>query len=374
MPHPFPTEDAYWMKRALRLAEKGRGRTSPNPMVGAVLVKEGRVVGQGYHVRAGEDHAEVVALKKAGPEAKGATLYVNLEPCVHQGRTPPCAPALIQAGVKRVVVGMVDPNPLVQGRGIGLLREAGLQVDVGVCEEASRALNEAFSKYIQSGLPFVSLKVASTLDGKIATPSGESKWITGEESRRFVHRLRNEVDAVVVGVDTVLRDDPLLTARIRGGRDPFRVVLDSRLRTPEGAKVIEERPEKTIIATTSLAPAERIECFAKRGVNLLIVDPIEGRVDLNALLRRLGQMEMVSLMVEGGGQINNAFLSVGLVDKIFLFLAPKLIGGDQAPGIFSGRGVDKLEEAIRVERMQVRRLGEDLLVVGYPRRRCSPES
>lgn len=367
-------EDEYWMKRALHLAERGRGTTSPNPMVGAVLVKEGRVVGEGYHARAGEDHAEIVALKKAGAEAKGATLYINLEPCTHYGRTPPCAPALIEAGVKRVVIGMEDPNPVVQGKGVALLREAKLEVKVGVCQEASKILNEAFSKYIQSGQPFISLKVASTLDGKIATRYGESKWITGEESRRFVHRLRSDVDGVLVGVGTVLRDDPLLTARIRKGRDPRRIVLDSRLRTPEKAKVIQEDPEKTILATTPFAPEERIHAFVKKGVNVLIVDPSQGRVDLRSLLQRLGEMKMTSLLVEGGGQVNGSFLIEGLVDKFFFFLSPKLIGGDRAPGMFGGSGVENLGEAIQIEKMKVKRIGEDLLVVGYPKRRCSPVS
>ncbi len=237
-------EDERWMKRALRLAEKGRGRTSPNPMVGAVLVKNGKSVGEGYHVKAGTDHAEIIALKRAGEEARGAILYLNLEPCTHYGRTPPCAPAVIEAKVKRAVIGMEDPNPSVRGRGLESLKRAGLDVEVGILEKECRRLNEAFCKYITKKEPFVILKVAATLDGKIATREGDSKWISGETSRRFVHRMRDQVDGVVVGIGTVLKDDPQLTARIKKGRDPYRVILDSQLRIPEEAKVIGNSPSE----------------------------------------------------------------------------------------------------------------------------------
>src|SRR4030043_90168 len=293
--------DQHWMKRVLRLAEKGRGRTSPNPMVGAVLVKDGEVVGEGYHVRSGEAHAEIVALRKAGDEARGAVLYINLEPCTHYGKTPPCAPALIEAGVKRAVVGMEDPNPLVKGRGLDMLRAAGLDVEVGILKEACRSLNEAFCQYIRTKEPFVILKIAATLDGKIATQHGESKWITGEDSRRVAPRLRDQADCLLVGIGTILKDDPLLTARIRKGRDPYRVILDSRLRIPEKANVIYQNPETTILATTELAPKEKIESLEKRGVRVLILDSMQGRVNLKSLLSRLGEMGMMSLLVEGGG-------------------------------------------------------------------------
>ncbi|MBM4305935.1 MAG: bifunctional diaminohydroxyphosphoribosylaminopyrimidine deaminase/5-amino-6-(5-phosphoribosylamino)uracil reductase RibD [Deltaproteobacteria bacterium] len=366
-------DDERWMRRALRLAEKGRGRTSPNPMVGAVLVREGRIVGEGYHMRAGEPHAEINALQKAGGEAKGATLYINLEPCTHHGKTPPCAPALIQAGIKRAVVGMEDPNPMVKGKGLEMLRTAGLQVEVGIFKEACQKLNEAFCKYIQTKEPFVILKIAATIDGKIATQHGESKWITGEKSRHLVHHLRNEADGILVGIGTILKDDPLLTARIRGGKDAYRIVLDSHLRIPENAKIIDRNPEKTIIATTELAPKEKIEGFEKRGVQVLILNSKEGKVNLRSLLLKLGEMGMMSLLVEGGNEVNGSFLEEGLFDKIFLFLSPRLLGG-QALGMFGGRGVEKLEETLFLNLVKIKKMGDDILFEGYPKKLCSQES
>ena len=358
-------DDERWMKRALYLAEKGRGRTSPNPMVGAVLVKNGRVVGEGHHIKAGEAHAEILALRQAREEAKGATLYLNLEPCTHYGRTPPCAPAVIEAGVRRVVIGMEDPNPLVRGKGLESLRSAGLNVEIGVLEKACRRLNEAFCKYILKKEPFVILKVAATLDGKIAAREGDSKWISGEGSRCLVHRLRNQVDGIVVGIGTIVKDDPMLTARIKGGRDPDRVILDSRLRIPENAKVIEISPSKTIVATTELAPKDKRERLEKKGVRVLVLDSEEGRVSLKTFLSRLGEMEMVTVLVEGGSQVNGAFLDESLIDKILLFLSPKLIGDPQAIGIFGGKGVATIKEAISLDEFRVRRIGGDLLLEGY---------
>jgi len=359
-------DDEYWMKRALRFAEKGRGRTSPNPMVGAVLVKDDKVVGEGYHAKAGESHAEIVALKKAGEKAKGAILYLNLEPCTHYGKTPPCAPQVIEAGVKHVVIGMEDPNPLIEGRGIEFLRRAGLAVQVGILEKECRKLNEAFCKFILEKVPFVILKVALTLDGKIATRDGNSKWISGEASRRFVHRLRDQADGVLIGIGTVLRDNPMLTARIRGGRDPYRIVLDSQLRIPEEAKVIGASPSKSVIATTELAPRDKIEKLEKRGVQILILDSKEGKVNLKSCLSKLGEIGIMNLMVEGGNHVNGSFLDEGLIDKFLFFLSPKLIGDHQALGIFGGRGVLNLQEAIGLKEISTRKIGEDILIEGYP--------
>ncbi len=353
------------MKRALRLAEKGRGRTSPNPMVGAILVKDGKVVGEGYHAKTGEAHAEIIALQQAREEARGAILYLNLEPCTHYGKTPPCAPQVIEAGVKRVVIGMEDPNPLVKGKGIEILRKAGLDVAVGILEKECRRVNEAFCKYILKKEPFVILKVAATLDGKMATRNGDSKWISGEASRRFVHKLRDQVDGVMVGIGTVLKDDPLLTARIRGGRDPYRIVLDSRLKVPEEAKVIGTSPSKAIIVTTELAPKDKIEKFEKRGVQVLVLDSKEGRVNLKSCLSKLGEIGMMNLLVEGGSQVNGSFLDEGLIDKLLLFLSPRLIGDHQALGIFGGRGVFILPKAIVLKEIKTKRLGEDILLEGY---------
>jgi len=358
-------DDQRWMKRALRLAEKGRGRTSPNPMVGAILVKDGKVVGEGYHAKTGEAHAEIIALQQAREEARGAILYLNLEPCTHYGKTPPCAPQVIEAGVKRVVIGMEDPNPLVKGKGIEILRKAGLDVAVGILEKECRRVNEAFCKYILKKEPFVILKVAATLDGKMATRNGDSKWISGEASRRFVHKLRDQVDGVMVGIGTVLKDDPLLTARIRGGRDPYRIVLDSRLKVPEEAKVIGTSPSKAIIATTELAPKDKIEKFEKRGVQVLVLDSKEGRVNLKSCLSKLGEIGMMNLLVEGGSQVNGSFLDEGLIDKLLLFLSPRLIGDHQALGIFGGRGVFILPKAIVLKEIKTKRLGEDILLEGY---------
>lgn len=358
-------DDERWMKRVLRLAEMGRGRTSPNPMVGAILVKDGEVAGEGYHAKAGEAHAEIIALQQAREEARGAVLYLNLEPCTHYGKTPPCAPRVIESGVKRVVIGMEDPNPLVKGKGIEILRRADLDVEVGILEKECQRLNEAFCKYILKKEPFVILKVAATVDGKLATRNGDSKWISGEASRRFVHKLRDQVDGVLVGIGTVLKDDPQLTARIRGGRDPYRIVLDSRLKIPEEAKVIGTSPSKTIIAATEFAPKDKIEKLEKRGVQILILDSQEGKINLKSCLSKLGEIGMMSLMVEGGSQINGSFLDEGLIDKLLLFLSPKLIGDHQALGIFGGRGVSSLEEAVALKEMKTRRVGEDILLEGY---------
>lgn len=373
----FSMNDEHWMRKALRLAEKGRGKTSPNPMVGAILVKDSKVVGEGYHAKAGEDHAEIVALQRAGEEARRATLYLNLEPCAHFGKTPPCAPRVVEGGVTRVVIGMEDPNPLVKGKGIEILRKAGLDVSVGILEKECRRLNEVFCKYISEKVPFIILKVASTLDGKIATRNGDSKWISGKASRRLVHRMRNQVDGILVGIGTVLKDNPLLTTRIRGGRDPYRIVLDSRLRIPEEANVIGTSPSKAIIAATELASRERIEKLEKRGARTLIFDSKEGRVDLKSCLSKLGEMGITSILVEGGSQVNGSFLDEGLIDKLVLFLSPRVIGDQQAPGIFGGRGVLNLQDAVGLREIRMKKVGEDVFLEGYlesERKQCSLES
>lgn len=353
------------MRRAIRLAKKGKGRTSPNPMVGALLVKEGRVIAEGYHHKAGEAHAEIIAIQSAGSDANGATLYVNLEPCVHYGRTPPCTPSIIKSGVRRVVVGMEDPNPLVRGKGLEELRKAGIEVSSGVLERESQRLNEAFCKYIIKREPFVILKVASTLNGKIATRDGESKWITGEASRNYVQKLRSEVDGIVVGVDTIIKDDPLLTVRIKSGGNPFRIVLDSSLRIPEDARVIENSPSRTIIVTTELADKEKMERLKERGVKILTASTKDGKVDLRDLLSKLGKLEMISILVEGGSKVNGSFLDEGLIDKILLFFAPKIIGDREAKGIFYGRRISALSEALNLRDLKMMRVGEDILIEAY---------
>lgn len=358
-------DDKRWMKRALFLAAKARGRTSPNPMVGAVIVKDGILVSEGYHEKAGNDHAEIVAIRRAGQKAKGSTLYINLEPCIHYGKTPPCVPAIIEAGIKSVVIGVEDPNPLVKGEGIRKLKEAGLDVQVGVLEKESKKLNEAFFKYIIKKEPFVILKVASTLDGKIATKDGESKWITGERARMLVHHFRDQVDAVLVGIETILRDNPFLTTRIKGGKDPLKVILDSRLRIPEDANVININPEKTIIAVTELAPKERQARIKEKGVKILLVESKNGMVNLKHLLLELGKMEIMTLMVEGGSRVNGSFFDEGLIDKIIIFFSPKLIGNSQPFEIFNGIGINSLKEAKTLKELKFRRIGEDIYIEGY---------
>lgn len=357
-------KDEFWMRQVISLAERGRGRTSPNPMVGALLVKDERVVGEGYHQKAGDPHAEILALQKAGGEAKGSTLYVNLEPCTHYGRTPPCVPDLIVAGVKRVVIGMEDPNPLVRGKGIKALGEAGLDVEVGLLKKECEKLNEAYCKYIVKKEPFIILKVAITLDGKMATRWGVSQWITGEESRHFVHRLRDQVDGVLVGIGTVLKDNPSLTVRLYGGRNPYRIVLDSKLRIPEEAKVFGSDPSKLVLATTEHAPKKRIEDLESKVGRILVCPSKEGRVDISLLLRRLGEMEIMSLLIEGGSLVNGSFFDERKIDKVLLFLSPKLLGDVKAPGIFLGRGIENLGDVIPLKEMRIRKIGEDLLIEG----------
>jgi diaminohydroxyphosphoribosylaminopyrimidine deaminase/5-amino-6-(5-phosphoribosylamino)uracil reductase len=284
---------------------------------------------------------------------------------MHYGKTPPCAPQVVKAGVKRVVIGMEDPNPVVNGKGTEALRKSGIAVKVGVLEKECRRLNEAFCKYILKKEPFVVLKVAATLDGKIATRNGDSKWISGEASRRFVHQLRGQADGILVGIGTVLRDDPLLTARGKRGSEPYRIVLDSRLKIPEEARVFEHSPSKVILATTESAPQDKIERLETRGVRVFIIDSKEGRVDLRSFLRKLGEIGMMTLLVEGGSRVNGSFLDEGLIDKFFIFLSPKLIGDPEALGIFDGRGVSNLEEAVALKEIKTKRIGEDILVEGY---------
>ena len=351
------------MRTALRLAEKAAGRTSPNPMVGAVLVRGGQVVATGYHRRAGGDHAEIDALKRAGRKARGATLYLNLEPCSHYGRTPPCGDALIAAKIKRVVAGMADPNPLVSGRGFRRLRQARIQVRAGVLEAECRRLNEAFIKYITRGLPFVLLKSAATLDGKTATATGNSRWITGRAARRRVHELRNVVDAVIVGVGTVIADDPQLTCRIPGGRNPVRVVLDPQLRMPLTARMLGE-PGATIVVAGGSAPERKAARLGNRGVEVWRLHSRRDGISLVAVLKKLAEREMVSVMIEGGAVTAGRALAGKVVDKIAFFYAPKIVGGDGLP-IVSSLGIKDMSQSRLVKDIEVETIGDDILLTGY---------
>ena len=357
-------EESY-LRLALRLARKAEGRTSPNPIVGAVLVRDGRIVGAGYHQFAGGDHAEIVALKRAGRKARGATLYITLEPCSHYGRTPPCTRALIDAGIKEVVAGTPDPNPIVAGRGFRQLRRAGINVRVGLLEAKCRTLIEPFTKYITRRLPFVTLKLAATLDGKIATVSGDARWISNVESRQWVHRLRNQVDAVLVGVETVRTDDPQLTCRIPGGRDPWRVVLDSRLRIPISARILRQRgPGKTIVATTGGVSAAKASAIEALGAQVWRLPLRHGRVSWLPLLKKLASSGVVSVMIEGGASIAASALKEKIVDKIVFVYAPKILGGDGRV-MFDALGIRRMRQSIAVKRLQVQKSGCDLIVSGY---------
>jgi diaminohydroxyphosphoribosylaminopyrimidine deaminase/5-amino-6-(5-phosphoribosylamino)uracil reductase len=356
--------DAHWMHRALRLAARGRGSTSPNPMVGAMVVKRGRLVGEGYHRKLGGPHAEVRAISAAGAGARGATLYVTLEPCCHYGRTPPCTDAIIEAGLSRVVAACLDPFPRVNGRGVRALRAAGIAVDVGVLEAEARQLNGPYFKHTTTGLPWVTLKAALSLDGKIATEAGESKWITGERARTEAHRLRAVHDAVLVGVGTVLADDPRLTCRkVRGGC-PLRAIVDSRARTPATAAVLTADERPPIIAVTRRAPARRVRRLKRAGAEVWTVASQGGRVHLKTFLGRLGKRGVQSVLLEGGGTVAAAALADGLVDRVYFFVAPRIIGGAQSPTAVDGVGVSRLADAWRITSARVRRLGDDVLITG----------
>jgi diaminohydroxyphosphoribosylaminopyrimidine deaminase/5-amino-6-(5-phosphoribosylamino)uracil reductase len=360
------TSDETYMKMALELAAKGIGRTSPNPAVGAVLVKNKKVISSDYHRRAGTPHAEVLAIKKAGLKAKGATLFVTLEPCCHRDKkTPPCTGAIIKAKIKKVVVAMIDPNPKVAGKGITELRRAGIDTETGVMKEAAMRLNESFITFITTGRPFIILKVAQSLDGKIATSRGESKWITGPEARTYVHELRRSVDAVLVGVSTVRKDNPSLDCRIRGCRNPYRVIVDSSLKIPAGSKVLRHGDGKTIIATTKKAPARKIKQLRARGHTVLVLKEKAGRVDLKSLVKELGKLEIMSLMIEGGSTINAAALSQRIVDKVIFFCAPKIIGGVDSFTSVGGVSPASLKKIHSVRNLTSTKTGDDILIEGY---------
>jgi diaminohydroxyphosphoribosylaminopyrimidine deaminase/5-amino-6-(5-phosphoribosylamino)uracil reductase len=347
-----------FMKRALALA--ARGRTSPNPMVGAVVVRGGKIVGEGYHPKAGESHAEVFALDQAGRLAKGADLYVTLEPCCHFGRTAPCTDAVIRSGVRRVFAAMQDPNPLVQGRGIEALRNAGIEAQVGLLESEARNLNRPYIKRITTGRPFVLWKAAMTLDGKIATRTGDSRWITGERARREVHRLRSRFDAILVGIGTVLADDPELTVRgIRGAACPLRVVVDGNARIPLGAKVLSS-DAPTILVTKRDAPEDRLDALWSSGVRVLGVRDVEDRVDLRYLMTELANMGVNSVLLEGGGELAASMIEAGLVDEGLIFIAPKIIGGREAKSPVEGQGIELMSRALSVSKPRVRRFGDDI--------------
>ena len=355
-----------FMKKVLELAERGRFTASPNPMVGALVVKNGKIISSAYHVRAGAFHAEALALRKAGGKAKGGTLYVNLEPCAHKGRTPACTEAIIKSGIKKVYCAMLDPNPLNNGRGVKVLRNHNIEVSLGLLKEDAKDLNQVFIKYITKRLPFVRLKMAESLDGKIATRSYDSKWVTSDASRKYVHRLRSEVDALLVGLNTVIKDNPLLTSRDK--RPPIKVVLDSQLRISERSRIFSKKsPALSIIAVSKKALKKKevlnkIKRLNKRGVLVIACPSKYNKIDLKSLLRELAELEIAHLLVEGGGETAASFLENRLVDKVLFFIAPKIIGGRDAVTSVEGKGARKVKNAIKLKEVKIEALGEDILV------------
>lgn len=358
--------DLLYMKRALRLAKKGRGRTAPNPMVGAVVVLQGKIVGEGYHHAAGKAHAEILALAAAGPLTKGATLYTTLEPCCHtKKRTPPCTEALIKSGVVRVVSAMKDPNPRVSGKGFKQLKDAGIQVEQGLLREAAEVLNEVFMKNMETGQPFVTLKAAMTLDGRIATASGESKWISGERARLEVDRLRAEADGVLVGIGTVLADDPMLRLRKTKGKNPIRVVLDPHLKIPLSSRLVETaRETPTVILTTEAAAASQGKVLEGKGV-LVRKIVLQGKeMPFKVILHDLAKQGITHLLVEGGGGVNGIALRSGCVDRVIFYISPRFLCGADAKGVVTGTALPSLALAPTLKNMTVRRMGNDIRIEG----------
>ena len=364
-----------YMKRALELAKLGWGRTNPNPLVGAVIVKDGEIMAEGYHEMIGCAHAEAAAFNNAKGDVRGGTLYVNLEPCSHYGRTPPCAKAIIEKGIKEVVIAMTDPNPKVAGKGIRMLEDAGIRVVDGILEEEAKKLNEIFIKFISQKKPFVIMKTAMTLDGKIATCQGDSKWISGESSRQYVHTVRDRVAAIMVGINTVIADNPSLTTRLdsKKGKDPVRIIVDSKGIIPLDSKVINvESAAEVILATTTALAFEKEKQLMDRKVRIIKVEGLDGHVDLIKLMDELYKLEIDSVLMEGGGGLNAAALNSGIVDKVMMFIAPRIIGGKDAKTPVEGVGIQLMKDAVNLENINISRFGGDILVEGYVNNVSSP--
>jgi diaminohydroxyphosphoribosylaminopyrimidine deaminase/5-amino-6-(5-phosphoribosylamino)uracil reductase len=360
------------MQMALDLAKKGEGFTSPNPMVGAVIVKDGEVVGRGYHKAPGEAHAEVDAIDNAGSLAQDATLYVTLEPCNHTGRTPPCTEKIIGAGIRHVVAAMEDPNPDVKGGGLEYLKNRGIKTTVGICEDHAKRLNEFFIKYARIKRPFTIIKCAATLDGRIATKSGDSRWVTGEAAREFVHCLRHAVDAIMVGINTVEKDNPSLTTRLANrpkdfkSLDPTRIILDTHLQISEKAKLLRLHSDSdTILVTGPLVSSDKKARIEKTGARIIESPLKDGMIDIDRLMDRLGSLGITSLLIEGGSRVVASALSAGIVEKVIFFFAPKILGGDDGIPICKGPGADVMDRCIQVKDINVRRFGDDIMIQGY---------
>jgi diaminohydroxyphosphoribosylaminopyrimidine deaminase/5-amino-6-(5-phosphoribosylamino)uracil reductase len=361
----FLSYDEKYMRLAMQLAGNAIGRTSPNPLVGAVIVKDNRVVSCGWHRKAGTPHAEVHALNQAGELAQGADVYVTLEPCAHYGKTPPCAKALVEAKVKNVYGGLLDVNPKVAGKGFKILEDAGIHVEYGFLQDELRKQNEVFFKWIEHKKPFIVLKAAMTLDGKIATATGQSKWITNETSRAYGYKLRDIYDGIMVGINTVIEDNPMLTARVDGGKNPIRIVVDSSLKIDINANLVQDKSAKTIIATTDKADKDKILKLQAQDVDVIVVDKDENdKVDIEKLLNILGQQNICSILVEGGATLSGSFVAKKLVDKVYFFIAPKIVGGKEAKTPVAGTGILNLQEALALKDIQIEKLEEDILIIG----------
>lgn len=361
----FLSYDEKYMRLAMQLAGNAIGRTSPNPLVGAVIVKDNRVVGCGWHRKSGTPHAEVHALNQAGELAQGADVYVTLEPCAHYGKTPPCSKALVEAKVKNVYGGLLDVNPKVAGKGFKILEDAGIHVEYGFLQDELRKQNEVFFKWIEHKKPFIVLKAAMTLDGKIATATGQSKWITNETSRAYGYKLRDIYDGIMVGINTVIEDNPMLTARVDGGKNPIRIVVDSSLKIDINANVVQDKSAKTIVATTDKADKDKILKLQAQNVDVIVVDKDENdKVDIEKLLNILGQQNICSILVEGGATLSGSFVAKKLVDKVYFFIAPKIIGGKEAKTPVAGTGILNLQEALALKDIQIEKLEEDILIIG----------
>jgi len=348
-----------YMEIALQLAEKGKGYVSPNPLVGCIIVKRGKIVGRGYHKKYGEEHAEINALKSAGKKANNATMYVNIEPCSHWGKTSPCTEKIVEAGIREVIVGMEDPNPLVDG--YKELKFRGLKTRIGILRDKAKKLNESYIKYMKTKKPFIILKLAMSLDGKIATSTGDSKYITSRAARKYVHQLRNDVDAVMVGLNTITRDNPLLDSRLVNGKNPKKIIVDSKLRISERAKVLKD-PSRVIIATTKKAPKKKIDKFQQKGIRIIVLNPKKDLVDLKELVKELGKSEIVSVMIEGGAELSGNAIKEGIIDRLLIFTAPKIIGNGLGP--IKNLGITKVNKAIKLKNISTKKIGKDLLVEG----------
>ncbi len=359
-------EDIFYMKKALSLAKKGKGKVEPNPMVGVVIVKNGKIIGEGWHQKYGFAHAEVNAINNATESLGNSTMYVNLEPCSHFGKTPPCADLIIQKKIKRVVIGMVDPNEKVKGQGIAKLKKAGIEVVCGVLEKEAQKLNEVFLKNINQKLPFITLKSAMSLDGKIACENGNSKWISNEKSRNYVHKLRRENDAIMVGINTVLKDNPQLTCRIKNGRNPIRIVVDSLGKIPLESNIVQTAKEiKTILACSDKIEINKEEILNEKGLIILKTTSKNGKVNLKNLLEKLYELGICSILVEGGATLNHSLLKEKLIDKFLFFVCPLIIGGKNAPSPIAGASAKDIPQASKLEDISYKKFKEDLLITAY---------